>query len=129
MAVPTACKLCGGTAGRLNENDTHNLCAARLYDGQPTPSLGDRCRACNGAGTIGLGGVMLDFDLGPATIARSIEAQFPPCATCKGTGWLSRTPTRPKRHEGHCQQCGARFMAHSPAGDCPNCGHEEIEWI
>jgi hypothetical protein len=80
------CKLCGGTAGQLNERGEHNLCTARAARGLATPSLGNCCEACHGSGTQGRGGVMLSFDCGPATIARSIQAQFPPCPNCKGSG-------------------------------------------
>ncbi len=80
------CKLCGGSVGCLNERREHNLCRALADLGLPTPSLGDRCPECKGAGTIGEGGVMLDFALGPATIRKSIDAQFPPCLKCGGSG-------------------------------------------
>jgi len=79
------CALCGGTAGQLFDG-AHVLCRALADHGVPTPSLGNRCKECNGSGTRGRGGVMLDFGLGPAAIKRSIDAQFPPCATCAGTG-------------------------------------------
>lgn len=82
------CGRCGGDAGRLNENGEHNLCAARAALGLLTASLGMRCSECGGRGTAARGGVFLSFDLGPATIRRSIEAQFPPCPTCGGTGAL-----------------------------------------
>lgn len=81
------CQLCGGNAGQLNEQGVHNLCAARSSHGLPTPNLGERCARCNGAGTTGKGGVMLSFDEGPSAIARSIRAQFPPCANCNGRGY------------------------------------------
>ena len=81
------CSLCGGSAGRLL-NGAHCLCAARAAHGQPTPSLGDRCPNCHGSGTLGKGGVMLDFAHGPAVIARSLRAQFPPCQHCAGTGTI-----------------------------------------
>jgi hypothetical protein len=80
------CRLCGGDAGQLIDG-AHALCSARAERGLPTPCLGIRCATCNGAGTTGRGGVMLDFDLGPAKIARSIAAQFPPCAACNGRGY------------------------------------------
>lgn len=86
-----ACVLCGGTAGHLNAEGAHNLCAARKAHGLPTPSLGAKCDTCHGAGTTGRGGVMLGFDLGPAAIARSIRAQFPACATCGGSGVIVGT--------------------------------------
>ena len=82
----SACGLCGGDAGTLNVDGNHNLCAARAERDMPTPSLGSRCAECGGRGTTGLGGVMLSFSLGPAAIERSIDAQFPPCAACSGTG-------------------------------------------
>lgn len=84
-AKPEPCNLCGGTAGQLLDG-AHCLCTARAALSQPTPSLGDRCPACNGSGTTGRGGVFLDFSLGPQRIARSIAAQFPPCQQCAGTG-------------------------------------------
>ena len=90
QALPeTPCRLCGGTAGRLNETDAHNLCDALAARGMPTPSLGMRCATCHGSGTTGRGGVFLSFDLGPAAIARSIAAQFPPCQSCAGKGYTT----------------------------------------
>lgn len=80
------CSLCYGNAGRLNDKGQHNLCTARAAVGLATPSLGTRCETCGGRGTNGRGGVFLDFTLGPATIARSIAAQFPPCPDCGGKG-------------------------------------------
>jgi hypothetical protein len=80
------CNICGGFAQKLPEHGAHNLCAARLERGLPTPSLGRQCPDCSGAGTTGTGGVMLFLDLGPAAIARSIAAQFPPCQQCAGRG-------------------------------------------
>ena len=79
------CSICGGSAGQLL-NGAHCLCTARQVHGMATPSLGDKCPRCNGSGTLGRGGVMLGFDLGPAAIARSIKAQFPPCQECGGKG-------------------------------------------
>ena len=81
----TTCKLCGGDAGQLSPNGSHYLCEARAAHGQPTPSLGRRCRTCNGSGVKPRfrGGVVLDLGHGPATIARSIAAQFPPCEDCR----------------------------------------------
>lgn len=86
-----ACSLCGGTAGQTPDG-RHNLCAARKAAGLPTPSLGDRCETCGGAGTLGRGGVMLGLDLGPAAIAKSIKAQFPPCPGCQGRGYTGGDP-------------------------------------
>ncbi len=82
------CKLCGGTAGTLSPKGAHYLCEARAAYGVPTPCLGQRCETCNGSGVKPgfRGGVMLDLDLGPARIARSIAAQFPACEPCAGTG-------------------------------------------
>lgn len=82
------CKFCGGTAGRLL-NGAHCLCTARAAAGVATPSLGDRCQTCNGSGATGKGGVFLDLTLGPAMIARSLTAQFPPCKQCSGTGVIN----------------------------------------
>lgn len=83
-----SCKLCGGTAGGLSPDGAHYLCEARARNGAPTPCLGMRCDVCNGSGVKPgfKGGVMLSFDLHPSIIARSIAAQFPPCAACNGTG-------------------------------------------
>jgi hypothetical protein len=80
------CTLCGGSAGRLNRNGEHELCRAFSVRGMPTPSLGDMCAVCGGAGTTGKGGAMLFFSLGPAAIRKSIDAQFPPCPCCGGSG-------------------------------------------
>jgi hypothetical protein len=80
-----ACALCHGTAGQLIDG-AHALCAARARLGLPTPCLGLCCPTCSGSGTTGRGGVVLMFDLGPATIRRSLAAQFPPCPTCDGAG-------------------------------------------
>jgi len=84
--VTPRCTLCGGNAGQLIEG-AHALCFARAGHGLPTPSLGERCALCHGSGTTGRGGVMLDLGLGPATIARSLAAQFPPCPVCDGRGY------------------------------------------
>ena len=80
------CNLCGGNAGQLAPTGAHYLCIERAKLNLPTPSLGNKCLTCNGRKTLGKGGVFLDFALGPATIKRSIDAQFPPCPACKGTG-------------------------------------------
>lgn len=79
-----ACKHCGGTAGTFSPEGSHYLCQERAKHGLATPSLGNRCPTCNGSGVKPgfKGGVMLGFDLGPAAIARSIKAQFPPCPDC-----------------------------------------------
>jgi len=82
------CELCGGAAGQLIDG-AHALCRARTNLGLPTPSLGNRCERCAGRGTLGTGGVMLDLSHGPAVIARSIAAQFPPCPTCGGRGYTA----------------------------------------
>lgn len=83
-----ACIICGGTAGSFSPDGAHYLCEARRAQGQPTPSLGDRCPVCNGTKVKPgrQGGVMLFLDLGPEAIRRSIEAQFPPCEACDGSG-------------------------------------------
>jgi hypothetical protein len=81
------CSFCGGSASmKRHTNGFHYFCEARAKHGLPTPSLGDDCSVCDGAKTLGKGGVMLSFDEGPARIARSIAAQFPPCEHCKGSG-------------------------------------------
>ena len=72
------CRLCGGNAGRLSPDGAHYLCIELHKRGMPTPSLGERCPRCNGVGTAGKGGVPLFLSLGPAAIARSLGAQFPP---------------------------------------------------
>jgi hypothetical protein len=81
-----ACTHCGGTAGQLVDG-AHVLCAVRARHGWATPCLGFRCDTCQGAKTLGRGGVVLDLDLGPAVIARSLAAQFPPCPACGGKGY------------------------------------------
>ena len=86
MTTVPKCRLCSGSAGALDETGAHGLCTARAARGLATPSLGDRCPRCNGTKRTGRGGAMLSFDMGPARIARSIDAQFPPCRTCDGTG-------------------------------------------
>jgi len=85
------CKYCGGSAGSFNPTGSHYLCEARAASGGPTPSLGNRCPTCNGSGVRPgfKGGVMLSLDEGPARIARSIAAQFPPCQTCSGSGTVN----------------------------------------
>lgn len=85
------CALCGGNAGTLNEEGTHNLCRARARHGSPTPSLGDKCSVCHGSKhdsklKSGQAGPCLDANLGPARIKRAIDALFPPCPHCGGTG-------------------------------------------
>jgi len=91
----TNCTLCGGNIGQL-VNGVHTLCAARHQRGMPTPCLGMRCLTCGGAKTLGKGGVCLSLSLGPAAIKRSIDAQFPPCSTCHGTG-MQGPESRPSR--------------------------------
>ncbi len=80
------CKYCGGNAGGMIDG-AHCLCQVRHDMGNPTPCLGMRCETCGGAGTLGKGGAMLFFSLGPAAISRSIKAQFPPCPDCAGKGY------------------------------------------
>lgn len=82
------CKICGGDTGGLSPDGAHYLCQERAKRGLPTPCLGMRCAACGGTGVKAgsRGGVMLSFDLGPAAIRRSIEAQFPACGACGGSG-------------------------------------------
>lgn len=92
MTTRPRCTLCGGNAGQVIDGG-HNSCKARAALNLPTPCLGDTCVACNGAGTQGKGGVMLSFDSGPAAIARSIAAQFPPCPSCAGKGYTGRDPS------------------------------------
>jgi len=83
------CNICGGWARKLPEHGAHNLCLERQKRGLATPSLGDMCDECGGSGHRGEGGgVMLSFDLGPAVIARSIDAQFPVCPKCEGRGFI-----------------------------------------
>jgi len=85
-----SCKICGGWARQLPESGAHALCAARREVGLPTPSLGERCTECGGAGHLGKPGVglMLGFDLGPGRIKRAIEAAFPTCGSCGGSGTI-----------------------------------------
>lgn len=85
----TRCKLCGGDFGVFSPGGSHYLCEARAVNGQSTPNLGNSCPDCSGSGVKrGFhGGLMLDLDLGPAKIARSIDAQFPACETCRGKGY------------------------------------------
>ena len=84
-----ACSLCGGTAGRKLDG-AHALCTELAKLGRPTPSLGDRCDACHGSGhkPLTAAGPMLDFNLGPAKIARAINAWANPCPACHGTGTI-----------------------------------------
>ena len=84
------CNICGGWARRLPTHGAHEMCLARRRLGLPTPSLGDQGPDCGGRGSSGTGGVMLDLCLGPASIARAIVAQFPPCGLCGGTGAINR---------------------------------------
>ena len=81
------CSLCNGNHGHINDNGNHNLCEVLAKQGLDTPCLGVTCEVCNGAGTLGKGGMMLSFDLGPAKIKRAIEAAFPPCEHCGGKGY------------------------------------------
>ena len=84
------CSICGGFARRLPDHGAHNLCAARVERGLPTPSLGNCCPDCDGQGSTGQGGVPLFLDhLSPGEIARSIAAQFPACVTCAGSGIIA----------------------------------------
>lgn len=85
------CTICGGTAGSFNEEGSHNLCRARARHGGPVPSLGDKCSKCHGSKHAsklkpGQAGPCLDGNLGPAAHARAINALFPPCTHCGGTG-------------------------------------------
>jgi len=84
---PPRCELCGGNAGQVIDG-AHNLCRARARNGSPTPCLGDRCEKCGGAKRIPHTpyGPMLSADLGPARIARAIDAWAPECDRCGGTG-------------------------------------------
>lgn len=87
------CKLCGGDAGRLSDAGMHYLCAMRARSGAPTPCLGFKCPDCRGSGVQpNFGGAMLPLELEPAAIARSIEAQFPPCPRCEGSGRVDEKP-------------------------------------
>ena len=86
--MATKCCICGGTAGRIIPEEGHYLCQELKKRGLPTPSLGETCPVCNGTGSLGKGGVPLFFDMGPAAIRRSIDAQFPPCLKCGGKGYV-----------------------------------------
>jgi len=74
------CSLCGGTSGRMLDG-AHALCRARCRAGLPTPSLGDLCPVCQGAG------VVLDFY---GHRISGIRAQYPVCRECGGSGKVVR---------------------------------------
>lgn len=93
----TACILCGGNVGGFSPDGAHYRCEALAARGLPTPSLGERCPTCNGAGTLGKGGVMMFLSWGPALIDKSIAAQFPPCPDCNGARVIPGSD--PGRHE------------------------------
>ena len=80
------CKICGGTGGSLNDNGEHWLCHYRAKRGVPTPSLGDKCPKCNGAGVIPRSsqGPCLSADLGPRLMEQAIKAWAPDCPVCNG---------------------------------------------
>lgn len=80
-----ACRLCGGTAAMLRHRasrlDAHNLCTVRAARGEATPSLGDECPDCLGAGCHPRSAV------GPMNPSKAaLEKWAPTCKTCKGTG-------------------------------------------
>lgn len=81
------CELCGGNAGRLNDKGEHNFCRARKNVGMDTPSLGDKCPECKGAGRIPKSkiGPSIFFEA-PCNITKALEAWAPECEECKGTG-------------------------------------------
>ena len=87
-----ACSICGGTAGQLPPSGAHHLCEARKKLGVPTPSLGDKCPTCGGAGhttKVKTGvGVALPADLSQ----KEMDRLFPKCETCGGTGAVGRQP-------------------------------------
>jgi hypothetical protein len=89
MNHPT-CRLCGGDARKLPPEGAHYLCLERARLGLATPSLGRFCPDCHGNGHLGTvaAGPMLSLSLGPSAIARSIQAVFPPCRACHGSGFV-----------------------------------------
>lgn len=85
-AVEPRCRLCGGNAGdprQFANGGAHNLCIARAANGLPTPSLGMRCKACNGHGRIPRSRV------GPINPSqRAMDEWAPKCVACGGKGAL-----------------------------------------
>lgn len=78
-----ACLLCGGTSGELIDN-RHAVCSALDDLGVDTPSLGDRCPDCSGAGCKPRSAV------GPIDASQAtIEAWARPCEACKGSGAIN----------------------------------------
>ncbi len=75
------CRLCNGNAGSLSPDGAHYLCEALKAQGMPTPSLGDFCNRCNGTGRHGRRDTVL---YNPRQ--SEIDAAFPPCGNCGGTG-------------------------------------------
>lgn len=79
------CNLCGGTAamGQLRALGFHShlLCTALMKLGMPTPSLGDECPECHGAGCHPRSQFGL---IDPSQ--RALDAWAPKCTQCAGTG-------------------------------------------
>lgn len=86
------CVLCGGNAGHLNAEGSHNLCTELAKLNLPTPNLGTHCEVCNGNGhtsNMNSGGALyMGFDMGPRQISKTLAAAFPTCETCNGKGYL-----------------------------------------
>ena len=85
------CSICNGSVGSgSEEHNAHWLCVENQKRGLATPSMGEACPDCSGSGHKCANdkgaGPMLFLDVGPAAIKRSIEAVFPPCTSCDGTG-------------------------------------------
>jgi hypothetical protein len=81
------CVHCGGTASMRQHVaaglKAHNLCVARAKRGAATPSLGDECPTCRGAGCIP------KSKYGPINPNQAaMDAWAPPCGTCAGKGVL-----------------------------------------
>lgn len=73
------CKYCGGDAGEII-NGAHTLCAYLNSFGLPTPCIGKKCKACNGAGATMNGRVLIN----PSQ--RAINACS--CKVCNGKGYI-----------------------------------------
>lgn len=85
------CSICGGSAGTLIDG-AHALCTARARHSIEVPCLGDRCSVCHGSKHAsklapGQAGPCLSLDhMTPGQMKRSIDALFPLCPHCGGTG-------------------------------------------
>jgi len=84
--VTTAvCPICGGSAGRFPP-EGHHLCQARRDRGLLTPSLGNRCRGCDGTGFSQAAKLREGIYLPLNPTAAELAARFPKCLRCGGTG-------------------------------------------